>query len=163
MWEINLLWQIITFILSFVIGVGSCLIYDTFRTIQIRFSWMGIAVFITDILLSVIFAFITFCFFIARTNGEIRAFVFIGQLAGIFICRITLSKPYKILLSLILNMFCLVKKLFNKYISVPIYRFFNKIAIVLRKIPKKLTFFAKKRLKKHNMLVYTKENARRIG
>ena len=98
MWEINSNNQIITFLLSVALGGIFCLIYDVVRAMRkVGFNTTFI-VNVTDILIWIIYAFITFIFFISRTNGEIRGYALVGELIGFWLARITVSRIWFILL-----------------------------------------------------------------
>lgn len=117
-----------------------------------------IAVFITDILFFVFSAFVTFIFLISRTNGEIRAYVILGETLGFIFSRHTISKLY---LKILCAIFCVIVKLkiylrkkinwvYDKveyYIIVFLKQIFIKLKNVLKSI--------KKVLKKGVKLLYT--------
>lgn len=50
------------------------------------------AINICDLICWIIYGFITFIFLIARTNGEIRGFVLLGELIGFVLFRVSISK-----------------------------------------------------------------------
>ncbi len=157
MWEIDLSGQIYTFLLSLLLGVAFCLVYDTVRTIELKFRMSPTAVFFTDVLYFAVIAIFDFCFFLVRTNGEIRGFVLAGQLVGFLACKKTLSRFYSVVLLMMCKSVRWVKKWFCRLIFHPIYGFFEKIGGFVVNFSKKTSKFFKKRLKNHNGLVYTKE------
>ena len=74
------------------------MIYDVVRAMRkVGFNTTFI-VNVTDILIWIIYAFITFIFFISRTNGEIRGYALVGELIGFWLARITVSRIWFILL-----------------------------------------------------------------
>ena len=144
MWEIDLNSQIQTFLLSLLIGVGFCIVFDVLNILEEKLALSKTAIFIADILLFICFAFFEFCFFLATENGEIRGFVFIGEIIGFFLCKRTLAMVYVPLILLILKA---IKWLFNKVyrISVrPVFKFFSKLRKKILKISQKRREIIKK-------------------
>ena len=92
MWEIGINNQATTFLLSVVLGVGFSFLYYIFKIIRSVKKQKFITVFILDIFHFLIATVIFFCFFILRTNGEIRLFCFCGAFIGFVLFSITLSK-----------------------------------------------------------------------
>ena len=84
MWEIDNYDQVITFLLSLVLGATFCAFYDVIRAVRRVCFNSFIAVNICDIVTWIIYAFVTFIFLISRTNGEIRSYVLFGELCGQF-------------------------------------------------------------------------------
>lgn len=157
MWEIDLSGQIYTFLLSLLLGVVFCLVYDTIRTVELKFRMAPTAVFFTDVLYFAVIAIFDFCFFLVRTSGEIRGFVLVGQLGGFLLCKKTLSRLYGIVMLLIFKAVRWIKKWICRLILNPIYELFEKIGRFAVNLSKKSSNFFKKRLKNHKGLVYTKE------
>ena len=150
MWEIDLNSQIQTFLLSLLIGVGFCIVFDVLNILEEKLALSKNAIFIADILLFICFAFFEFCFFLATENGEIRGFVFIGEIIGFFLCKRTLAMVYVPLILLILKA---IKWLFNKVyrISVqPVFKFFSKLRKKILKISQKRREIIKKSWKNIN-------------
>lgn len=144
MWEIDLNSQIQTFLLSLLIGVGFCIVFDVLNILEEKLALSKNAIFIADILLFICFAFFEFCFFLATENGEIRGFVFIGEIIGFFLCKRTLAMVYVPLILLILKA---IKWLFNKVyrISVqPVFKFFSKLRKKILEISQKRREITKK-------------------
>ncbi|MDO4607750.1 MAG: spore cortex biosynthesis protein YabQ [Clostridia bacterium] len=157
MWEINLSNQIISFFLSICLGAILCGCYDFIRAIRkIGFNSF-FTVLLVDILFSVVSAFATFIFLIARTNGEIRGFVLFGELLGFFVFRFTFSNfLFKIFLFLLKKINNLLNKLND--IIIQSYVFFEKLSKKFL-----LYFFAilkrvKKGLKNVSKVLYTNNN-----
>ena len=91
MWEISNSNQIISFLFSMCLGAIFCIIYDVIRAVRKVCLSSFFAITVTDILLWVFYAFVTFIFLIARTDGEIRGYVLIGELLGFVIIRVSIS------------------------------------------------------------------------
>ena len=137
MWEIDLNSQIQTFLYSLVIGAGFCVVFDIFNILEEKLRFSKIAVFIADVLLFTGFAIFDFCFFLATENGEIRAFVFVGEIIGFFLCRKTLAVFY---IPSILLLLKAVKWLFYKAYCIfirPVFKIFIKIRKKILKIGQK--------------------------
>lgn len=92
MWEINNNEQIVSFLLSVMLGTASCLIYDIIRARRKIVKPPVISVLVTDLVCFISGAFFCFCFLLAYTAGEPRVYVFIGIAFGFAVCRRTLSR-----------------------------------------------------------------------
>ncbi len=108
MWEINNSLQILGFVRSILLGALFCFWFDILRSVRKVFNCGVTAVFWQDIIFWLTCAPITFCFLLAVTNGEIRAYVIFGIIIGFLVFRITLSK---IFLRIISFVFLMLKKL----------------------------------------------------
>lgn len=97
MWEIGINNQATTFLLSVALGVGFSFLYYIFKIIRSIKKQKFITVFILDILYFLILTVIFFCFFILRTNGEIRLFCFSGAIIGFLLFSLTFSKVMMLL------------------------------------------------------------------
>ena len=157
MWEIDIAGQIFAFVYSILSGVVFCLIFDITRFIRKRFAPSNTAVFIMDIAYFTVLGFAEFCFFLATTNGEIRGFVFIGNIIGFAFCRFLLSGVFLRIVGFIYRIVEFVAGAFNRFIFAPITVVFKKFYYCIIKLCKKSLFFMKKGLKKPKRLVYTKE------
>ena len=99
--------QLNMFLISILIGIGFSIIYDAFRFLRIFHKNGTILIFIEDIVYFSICSIITFCFFILYSKGVIRAYVYVGEIIGFIICRITVSKVIFIIIKKI-------KKVYDK-------------------------------------------------
>ena len=161
MWEININNQFTTLLLSICLGCIGCVGYDVLRASRKAGFNSNIMVFITDIIFWVVNAFITFIFLIARTNGEIRGYVLVGELIGFVIFRISLSR-------FVLSIFTSVFSLFKKFVGCVNGGFevlYVKTDIILHKIYKlsckfikSLSKSVKKLLKNGHKVLYTNKN-----
>lgn len=159
MWEINLKQQLISFCYSLILGILLCILYDLFKAIRINMKLKFICIFISDVLYFIISAFLTFLILLALTNGEIRAFILIGELLGFILCRISISKISYLIFSLIIKAIYKVKKtIYNCFygaydIVIDFFiLLFNKIYIFLKIALKNI----KKLLKYLYGMLYTK-------
>lgn len=146
MWEISILNQVTTFLLSVVIGICFCLLYDVCKIIRMRYDIGAASVFLVDILYFAVIGVFEFCFFLATCSGEIRGFVFIGNVIGFVLCRVTLSKIFVVICGLILDCLYKVFSFFERIIRKPIIKIQKYIKIFIKTVPKK-RFFRKKVLK----------------
>ena len=148
MWEIDILSQLLGFLYSVVLGIIFCLVYDVLRALRAEIKFGTAAVFVTDILYSVFCAVTCFCFLLAVTGGEIRAFVFAGVAVGFTASRLTVSRVFFFVLRRAVRA---VLFLFDR-ISLVLGKFFTLIAAkfdFLLKKAKKICVFSKNTLKKH--------------
>lgn len=163
MWEIDINNQLLTFLLSIILGVVFCAFYDVFRALRKAGLNSFIATFIADIIYWIIIAFLTFLFLLARTGGEIRGYVLIAALIGFIVFRVTLSKLLFKFLSFI---FCKTVKLLKQIHNV-FYGFYDRFSVFLAKVSGKFAKSSKRGLKnlkkllkyRYNML-YTKKNSK---
>ena len=139
MWEISNSLQIIGFLRAVILGGGFCVFYDFLRALRRSGFNSDFAVFIQDILYFIILLPITFCFLLALTNGELRAYFFVGIAVGFLVIRISVSKLvlkiFVLIFSVLKKIYSVCKKMINKifsYISVftgKIYLFFKEISV----------------------------------
>lgn len=92
MWEIGIGNQATTFLFSVILGLGLSFLYDIFKIIRRVKKPKAITVFILDVLYFLIITVIFFCFFLLRTNGELRGFCFVGAAIGFALFSLTFSK-----------------------------------------------------------------------
>src|ERR1035437_5860870 len=81
----------ISFLIAGILGFAISLIYDVFRIIRLFAKPMAAIIFVEDIIFSFIYAILTFGLLIVRCQGQIRWFIFVGELSGFILCRFTLS------------------------------------------------------------------------
>ncbi|MBR5473581.1 MAG: spore cortex biosynthesis protein YabQ [Clostridia bacterium] len=157
MWEIDVGNQALTFALSMATGGIFCVSYDIVRAVRkvaLNTFW---AVLFTDILLWIIYAFVTFVFLIARTNGEIRGYVLVGEAIGFALCRISVSR----LLFPILRFIAVKTAVVVRKMGQIIYVFYAKTeTLILSQKKYVFKFFKsiKKLLKNIVKLLYTNRN-----
>ncbi len=151
MWEISNFFQVIGVLRAFVLGAIFCLVYDFLRALRKSGINSDSAVFWQDIIFFVFISPISFCFLLATTNGELRAYFFIGLLVGFIGFRLTLSfLALKVMLKIIftyLKAFSKFKLVIN-HIFRRIYKIYCLIHEIFRKNLLKLIICFKKLLKK---------------
>lgn len=157
MWEISNYNQLITILLSCLLGAICCAVYDIVRAVRRVILNSFFAITLGDILLWIVFAFLTFIFLIARTNGEIRGYVIFGEFVGFMFCRATISKLLYPALSFVFEKIYFVNKLATK----KLYDIYNLIEMfILKTLSHIVKIFksAKKGLKNICGLLYTNKN-----
>ena len=157
MWEISNNNQIITFALSIALGGIFCLLYDVIRAVRKVGFNTALAVNFSDIIIWIVFAFGTFIFLMARTNGEIRGYALLGEAIGFFIMRISFSKIWFKILSWFLIKTANIKRKIDRHF----YTFTAKVEKRLLKGVKcvpKLFKSVKKFLKNAIKMLYNKVN-----
>lgn len=148
MWEIDNLSQLTGFFRSVLLGCIYCIIYDFFRAGRKVYKSRTLSVFIQDLCFSLMCAFSCFCFLLAVTNGELRAYILFGIFLGFCICRLTFSR---LLFYIFKKIWGFLKRIFSR-IGIVLNVFFRKTEIFLRNRANTL----KKLLKKARGLLYTK-------
>jgi len=157
MWEINAYNQTVSFVLSLGLGAMFCILYDIIRAMRkvcLNTFW---SVFFTDILIWLIYAFATFIFLVARTNGEIRGYILVGEFLGFALFRISISRFLFSVLSLVFVKTAAVKKAISSCVS----KFYIKFETLGLKVWQGLSKFfksVKKLLKNTLKLLYTNKN-----
>ena len=161
MWEISVNNQIVTFLLSILLGFLICAFYDVFRAIR-RFGFNSFsATFVSDIIFWVESAFITFLFLLVRTNGEPRGYVMIAAVIGFSVFRILFSKYWLMLLIFLMRAIIGI----FRFVYIWFYRFWDKTMYLLHKLllifiktGKRWVKKSKKLLKNGYRMLYTKGN-----
>ncbi len=150
MWEININLQLLGFIRSVALGAVFCLLYDVLRSYRKKFKCTDIAVFWQDIIYLILCAPITFCFLLAITNGELRAYVFLGIALGFFGCRFSISfifiKIFSFCFSVLKRIFMLFSRVLKALFSW-LDNFFGLVIRIFDKNFKKVANSFKKGLK----------------
>lgn len=161
MWEINSIDQAVTLAFSICLGGIFCIIYDILRSLRKAGFNSVLTIFVTDILFWIFAAFGTFIFLIARTNGEIRLFVLIGELIGFLLFRLVFSRWILLALTTVfkcvkkLNMYITEK---NKLLYLKINSIISKVTAFVMNFLKRCIKSLKKLLKKGSKLLYTDTN-----
>lgn len=148
MWEIDNLSQLLAFLYSAALGGIYCIIYDFLRALRKEIKFGTAAVFVSDILYSLICAVTCFCFLLAVTGGQPRGYVFAGAAVGFLVTRLTASPIVALVFCKALRAVCFV----FKWISTLLSRFFTRITAQterLGKKVKKIFVLSANTLKKH--------------
>ena len=91
MWEIHSTDQTVTFMLSWALGGLLCAVYDILRGWRLSLHSGIIAVFFQDTFFGIFSAVTTFLFLLARSCGEIRLYVLVGEAIGFVLFRMSFS------------------------------------------------------------------------
>ena len=147
MWEIDSLSQVLGFLYSAAFGSICCVAYDVLRAVRAQTKFSAVAVFVQDIVFSVVCAFACFCLLLSVTGGDMRIFVFVGIAVGFLACRLTLSRVLLFVYSKILKA---VKWLFRKICLClrAVFTFIDKSTAFLKKKTLKFCKFLSNMLKK---------------
>ncbi len=92
--EENIFSPVTIFFLSIAFGVILSVLLDFFKIINMFFTFNKILSFIQDVLYLFLAGVLTFLFLLAVNNGEIRYFVFLGELLGWMAWHNTLGKYF---------------------------------------------------------------------
>lgn len=143
---IDVSYQVVTFLLSVVLGAVMCLLYDVLRALHKRTLKGFFEVFVSDLLFWGVAAIMTFCFLVIRCNGNVRGFVIVGQAIGFSAVRLTLSRFILAGIDWIMSAFSCVFRF--------IWRFVAKMFRIPKNIFKKILKYAKKLLQPKCKLLY---------
>ncbi len=103
MWEIDLADQITSFLLSILLGIILSVVFYTLESFRVAKRLGKVGVFVSDIFFFTVAGFVTFCFLIVRSNGEIRGYILLGELVGFWMFRLILSRFYIKILSFVIS------------------------------------------------------------
>ena len=140
MWEISLKEQIESFLLSLPLGAALSLIFFFTESLNLAFRASKIKVFLTDIIFFVFSAFITFCFLLLYSNGEVRGYILFGIALGFFIFKALFSK---MMVKCMVAFIRWIKRIFDG-VNETFDKLFYKIAKAVEKYFKKLKKFQKR-------------------
>lgn len=113
------------FILFFLLGIVIGGIYDIFRVIRKNFKTSDFVTQIEDIIFLIISGILILCFILKFCIGEIRFYVFIAIFLGILLYFLTISKPYVIILNIVVKFCKKILSFFVNLIKIP-YIFIKK-------------------------------------
>lgn len=153
MGEINLGYQVSTFLLSVILGVLLCIIYDFIRIFHKHYRKNGVLIIAVDIFYFILAAIITYSFLLLRCLGNIRFFVFVGGIIGFFLFRKFLSDY---LIKTVEFVIKISKKIYG-FLKAPIVFVFTMLAkffSVLLKYIKNIAKWLKKHLKQFLNVLY---------
>ncbi|HIZ17317.1 MAG TPA: spore cortex biosynthesis protein YabQ [Firmicutes bacterium] len=118
--------QMLTFLFSFIMGIVICLWYDFFRIIRLCHRFRQLHIFIQDILFWAVSALLTFFLLMARYSGELRSYVFVAEITGFIICRLTLSRLIMKISGIIVKFAKRFIRFLGRKLYYPLRRFFNR-------------------------------------
>ncbi len=136
--------------LGFLLGAVFYILEGLTTTVQRkRIRW-----FISDIFFFLLAGFVTYCFLLIRSKGEIRGYVLFGELIGFWIYKKLLSK---LTVGILRWIICFIKSAFSavsKAVSLTVCN----MCSIFKRIFEKVNIFSKKGLKNQDELVYTETN-----
>lgn len=160
--------QIFTFLISLAMGAAICLLYDLFRIFRLCVKCGGISVFVQDMLFFTTSALLTFFLLMVRCNGELRLYVFAGEIFGFIIFHITVSRVIMKISSAIVKstkkMIAFISRKFYRPLRSALHRVGVKLSVRLRSFLDKLLNIAdsaKKGLKQRAALMYNQHRKKR--
>ena len=121
----GILYQLLTFLLSMVLGAALCLIYDIFRIARIAKKPSRLLLFMQDIAFALVCAVLIFFMQMVRSSGEVRWFILTGALCGFAACRVTVSRFFMLISGVIIRVIKSIIELVNKLLICPVTRVIN--------------------------------------
>ena len=134
--------QLYNFFIFIILGMLVSFIFDFFRALRKTFKTNDVITYIEDILFWIISGFLIMSSIFKFNDGEIRFYLFVGLLLGIFIYIILLTKLINKILEILMKS---IKGVLNIIISI-FKRFYNFINNYLKKCKNK----SKKSIQKSN-------------
>lgn len=159
MWEVDSSAQIVTFLISILVGAVFSVIYDIFKSVRACFRCNKVSVFFQDMLFSIICTFITFCLCILQTKGQPRAFVLFAIAVGFFVMRMLLSRFIVFIFCAILRFILKIKRRVDFVLKAIFYKISKKCVKMFKKFQKKI----KKGLKGVKGLLYNQLKHKRVA
>ena len=157
--------DLITLLLSLLLGIVLCLIYDGFKIVRIAVACSTTNIFFQDIIYFIIAAFSTFILLLIRTFGEVRWFVLAGQILGFILCRWSLSRLILSVSQSIINGVKAIFSFINKFLVNPLKKILQFIMLKIKnisiKLQKKAVKIFKFILKSIYGLLYNRRNGKR--
>lgn len=122
MWEITLSLQTRSFLLALITGAAFCLLFEAYQIFLKALKLKRAGAFVCDVLLFLALGFFDFCFFLSLTFGEVRGYVFFGQIVGFYIAEKTVAKHFSFVLQIVLRpvfrfFLFLKRKIFTRTVS----------------------------------------------
>ncbi len=132
--------QINFFVLSLLLGVLLCVVFDFFRVLRLIGLNGKISVFIEDMLFFIITAFCIFAFYMKITDGKFRLIVPVSALLGFVIYRVTIGKLLFFIIKKIVNVIIKIINFVYKNITLKVFKFISK---AIKKITQPVAKFFK--------------------
>lgn len=154
--EISVAQQTWMFLASVALGAVLGICYDVFRILRIALKHPTIAVLIEDILFFAVCAVATFCFLLAAGDGQLRAFILIGELIGAILYYCTIGV---LVIGISKRMIAAIKWVLHsiwKILIQPIYNLISKIISFIYKKMEKTANGIKGKMKNSNLHLQTK-------
>ena len=151
MWEIHSTDQTVTFMLSWALGGLLCAVYDILRGWRLSLHSGIIAVFFQDTFFGIFASVTTFLFLLARSCGEIRLYVLVGEVIGFVLFRMSFSGVLLAFFRILFSGLRWIKKQFSHLYDLQLKLFtcfFERFRTFYEKKIKNMRNKAKKLLKK---------------
>ncbi len=140
--------QLTIFLCSLGVGFLLGIIYDVLRTIRLSLSEEKPLIIVFDLLYFLILSFITFIFILALNKGEVRFYIFFGEITGLLFYYFSFGV---VAMKLTDKFILLLKKIYGiifKIISTP----FRLVKTIFKAISKKFSFISEKRRKNNEKI-----------
>ena len=154
MWEIDLANQLESFFLSIPLGFMLGALFYILEGVGHTSNGQKIRQFISDIFFFIFAGFVTYCFLLIRSKGEIRGYILVGELIGFLVYKKLFGKITVTLLTWLVSLIKTAVRSVFRAVS----RIVCLMCAFIVKIFKKVNIFSKKGLKKQDVLVYTETN-----
>ncbi len=137
--------QAIFFLQSMLLGAALGVLYDVFRILRLAFPKGKVVIFFQDLLFFGVAAVATFVFLEGTQSGEIRLFIFIGEILGFVLYYFTVGQ---IVFKASKSMIAFVKKLLLVLFHILIYPFVKLFGGICQYLLRPIGLFFGKILKK---------------
>lgn len=107
------------FIVFFILGIVIGSIYDIFRVARKNFKTSDFVTQIEDIVFLIVTGILILVSILKFCIGEIRFYVFIAIFLGILLYFLTISKPYVIILNIIVKFCKKILSFFVNFVKIP--------------------------------------------
>lgn len=139
------------FLASVALGAALGVCYDVFRILRIAFKHRTAVVLVEDVLFFTICAVVTFCFLLASGDGQLRAFILIGELIGAILYYCTIGV---LVIGISKRVIAAIRWVLHKIWRIffePIVRLIQKIAHFFRKKVGNTANHIKRKVKNSNL------------
>ena len=145
--------QLIYFLKSVLLGAVLGLIFDAFKILRLFIKHNVVAIFVEDVAFCIISAVITYGFMVDISCGQIRIFILAGELIGLVLYKLTLSK---LLVTLIVNILNLLKRILNFVFRIAFLPIYKLMLIIFKFIFKPIVNYLKKIFGKFKIVLKNK-------
>lgn len=118
---VNSNFQLLSIIVSFLLGLGFAFLYDLVKAWRRVKKSNRLAVFFQDVIYFFLISLVTFLFLLAFSRGEIRAYVLLPIFLGFVVWSLLISKYicrfFVKIISFIFEIFRKIKLFFEKYLA----------------------------------------------
>lgn len=111
---INVKYQVLCFLAAVALGMILAIVYNFFKIIRLKYQKGAISVFLSDIMFFAFSAFLTYCFMLLGSKGQVRLFIIFGEIVGFFIFQLLFSNAVLFLFRKMFEFFELILHLSSK-------------------------------------------------